>query len=240
MDKLITVYESRPMPPAKAAWLQNLLEPIRIACKLPPIPLELRPMAWSGLCVFDEVDSRVALSNRAVFWDKRRIAQVYLHEVAHRLQDELGLEVAHGVEFFTLLLCLQMRSNALQFNLGGYKFPINNMTFYDCQDLSPLWQAYGLEAKNGISIQFEWARVKALELAMSDLDAVSVAKAIPSLWVKHVEKLSHAKSQKDSEKQEVAKRIKGLESESSFFKAAFFVTLFFAWIGFGFMLMMNF
>ncbi len=239
MDNLIPVYESRPIPAANAAWLQKLLDPFRIACRLPPIPLELRPMAWDSLCCFDEVDSRVALSNRAIFWDKKKIVIVYLHEVAHRLRDQQGLEVAHGVEFFTLLLSLQMRAHAALADLGGYRSPLNNLSYYDHQEVSPVWSDHGLKLGNEISVQFEWAREHALNLAMSDMDAASIAKAIPGLWVQHVKKLSLAKNEKGHEKQVAAKRIEELESSSWFYRRAFFATLFLAWIGLGFALAMN-
>jgi hypothetical protein len=189
MDTVIPIYESVSVSTPKSVWLRRILDPLVRSCRLPKIPLEIRPLDGLGLCSSFEPDDRVFLSNRIVFWHKIKIANVYLHESAHRLLDHAPMHVQpHGVEFFTLLLTLQIRAEPHIKLLGSYKPTIARLAFYDCKDESPVWRQHNIALDDWPTVQVAWAIKTANELAKSDLDAVGIARMLPDLWVKQVEK----------------------------------------------------
>lgn len=188
MNKL-KLFEAMPIVGSKSQWLLNILNPLIHKCKMPAIPCEIRPIDSSGACDCDQIDGRIFLSKRIVFWSKASVARIYLHECAHRLLEAERVE-AHGVEFFTLLLVLHTRARSHFVNLGAEASPLSNLDFYDCADKSRVWQAFNIEPYDWWSTQVQWAIDNAPALAESNFDAAELAKKIPAQWRENIRKIS--------------------------------------------------
>jgi hypothetical protein len=187
MDTMIALYESKAITSPRSVWLKRIVEPLVLACKIPAIPLEIRPLDCAGLCSSGQPDNRIFLSNRLVFWRPVQVANVYLHEVAHRLLDQApGYVETHGVEFFTLLLTLQIRANSHLNSLGSTSTPVARLDFYDCSENSSVWRRYNIDADNWWTIQINWSISTANDLAKSENTAAEIAKKLPDMWVNQV------------------------------------------------------
>jgi hypothetical protein len=215
----LKLYEAMPIVGSKSQWLLNILNPLSHVCKIPAIPCEIRPIDSSGACDFNQIDGRIFLSKRIVFWSKSSVARIYLHECVHRLLEAERVE-AHGVEFFTLLLVLHTRARSHFVNLGAESTPLSNLDFYDCADKSRIWQAFNIQPDDWWSAQVQWAIDNAPSLAESSFDAAELAKKIPAQWRENVKKLHLSINKETTEARALEAEMQRLKDRIANFKFA--------------------
>lgn len=231
---MIPLYQSVAITAPKSIWLKQILDPLAMACRLPKIPLEIRPLDCAGLCSPGQPDGRVFVSSRIVFWRQSAIVNIYLHEVAHRLLDNAPKHVQdHGAEFFALLLTLQIRAQLHLKSLGNSSSPIAQLSFYDCIDESPVWRQHNIIADDWFTVQIAWSLKTADQLAKSNLDASEIASMLPKLWVDEVKNYrSLIDSQLMAEKDQV-KELERLRELVGSYKTGLVAVSFFLFLTWG-------
>ena len=177
----LKVYQAVALPSAapRALWLRNILEPALTACRFElPCPVELRPTAWGGWCASPSdpsysSDGRVCITSRAIFWSKRQVIAVTLHELAHRLLD-VHEKQGHNAAFFCLLTVLYQRVDDAGAGAGSSQLTLES-GLYDVQDLPP---PLADTPDRGLGRAISWATQQAAGLAPSRLGAEACGREI--------------------------------------------------------------
>lgn len=196
----IAVHQTKPAPEQVAGWIQRLLAPVVLACRITtPPPIELRPMpGWGGFCSTGIVachDRRVMVSNQAEFWSKQSLTCVYIHETTHRLLNDFDGDIqTHGCIFFALQLLLLHRLDASKSEIscnGGWS---NCVNLYDLQE-APDCLA-DLPRAEWLARCLTFSMAIAAELASTEMSAEALAAEIVNRYGKWVDELDKEPQEK--------------------------------------------
>ena len=181
----LAVYEVVKAKPQTAIWVQNLIEPALVICRVERARgIEFRPTGIFSGWFFSgrdhNPDGRISISSKAHMWDRCSLQHLYIHELTHALLDGesrsgRGDEFpGHCAAFFCLNLTLLLRlEGAKSLSIDSWS---TRMSLYDLFDPPACWA----EAPSAVwrPRALGWAMGRAYELCGTDFSAEKCANEI--------------------------------------------------------------